>query len=105
VIGSALSQFPIIGDQLTNTAHPLQGSGAGLVIGILVALYGGLGFAVALQYAFNQAWAVPMDRRPDPLFARLRGLGVLGVLGLGCWSRPVWPPSAPPRTPRCPNSE
>lgn len=27
LIGSALAQFPIIGDQLTNTAHPLQGSG------------------------------------------------------------------------------
>ncbi|MBF6558552.1 MAG: YihY/virulence factor BrkB family protein [Acidimicrobiales bacterium] len=83
LIGSALAQFPIIGDQLTNTAHPLHGSATGLAVGILVALYGGLGFSVALQNAFNQVWAVPMDRRPDPLAARLRGLAMLGVLAVG----------------------
>lgn len=83
LIHGALSQFPVIGDQLSNTAQPLQGSGVGLGIGIGVALYGGLGFAVAMQNAFNQAWAVPMDRRPDPLAARLRGLGLLVILGVG----------------------
>src|SRR3712207_5138181 len=51
LVDSALAQFPIIGDQLTSTAHPLQGSGVGLAIGVLVALYGGLGVAVAIQNA------------------------------------------------------
>ena len=80
VIGSALAQFPIIGDQLTNTAQPLRGSAPALVIGILVALYGGLGFTTALQSAFNQVWGVPIDTRPDPVFTRLRGLALLGVI-------------------------
>lgn len=83
LISSALGQFPVIGDQLTDTAHPLHGSGTGLVIGILVALYGGLGFSVAIQNAFNQVWAVPMTRRPDLVVARLRGLALLGVLCIG----------------------
>jgi YihY family inner membrane protein len=80
LIGSALAQFPVIGDQLTNTAQPLHGSVPALVTGILVALYGGLGFTTALQTAFNQIWGVPVDTRPDPVFTRLRGLALLGLL-------------------------
>ena len=89
VIGSALSQFPIIGDQLTNTAQPLHGSTPALVTGILVALYGGLGFTTALQTAFNQIWGVPIDTRPDPVFTRLRGLALLGFSRSGCCSPPA----------------
>jgi membrane protein len=83
LVHSALAQFPIIGDQLTDNAHPLRGSGAGLVIGILVALYGGLGVAVAIQNALNQVWGVPMNRRPDPVRARLRSLLLLLLFGVG----------------------
>ncbi len=83
LIDSALSQFPIIGDQLTSSAQPLRGSGSGLVIGILVALYGGLGVAVAIQNALNQVWAVPVNKRPDPLRARLRSLLLLVLFGIG----------------------
>jgi len=83
LIDSALGQFPIIGDQLGSTAQPLRGSGWGLTIGILVALYGGLGVAVAIQNAFNQVWGVPVHRRPDPVRARLRSLLLLGLLGVG----------------------
>jgi YihY family inner membrane protein len=82
LIGSALAQFPIIGDQLKNTAQPLRGSAPALVTGIVVALYGGLGFTTALQTAFNQIWGVPIDARPDPLFTRLRGLALLGLLSV-----------------------
>jgi membrane protein len=61
----------------------LAGLRMGLTIGILVALYGGLGVAVAIQNAFNQVWGVPVHRRPDPIRARLRSLLLLGLLGLG----------------------
>jgi membrane protein len=83
LIHSALSQFPIIGDQLTSGTQPLRGSGAGLVTGLLVALYGGLGVAVAIQNALDQVWGVPVARRPNPFLARLRSLLLLGLLGLG----------------------
>ena len=83
ILDSALTQFPVLGEQLTDSVHPLQGSGMGLVIGVLVALYGGLGFTVALQNAFNTAWAVPMDQRPDALTARARGLAMLVILAVG----------------------
>ncbi|MCH6165384.1 YihY/virulence factor BrkB family protein [Pseudonocardia alaniniphila] len=83
LIHSALSQFPIIGDQLTSTAQPLRGSGFGLAIGIVVSLYGGLGVAVAVQNALNHVWGVPINKRPDPFHARLRSLLMLVLLGLG----------------------
>ena len=83
LIDSALSQFPIIGDQLTSTAKPLRGSGFGLTIGIVVSLYGGLGVAVAVQNALNHVWGVPINKRPDPFRARLRSLLMLALLGLG----------------------
>jgi YihY family inner membrane protein len=83
LVDSALAQFPIIGDQLTDNAQPLRGSGAGLAVGILVALYGALGVAVAIQNALNQVWGVPMNRRPDPVRARLRSMLLLLLFGVG----------------------
>jgi membrane protein len=83
LVDSALAQFPIIGDQLTSTAQPLQGSGFGLAIGVLVALYGGLGVAIAIQNALNQVWGVPVIKRPDPVRSRLRALRLIALFGLG----------------------
>jgi membrane protein len=83
LIDSALSQFPIIGDQLNSGTQPLRGSGWGLVTGILVALYGGLGVSVAIQNAFDQVWSVPVNKRPNPFLARLRSLLMLVLLGAG----------------------
>jgi membrane protein len=80
VIDSALSQFPVIGDQLQQPAH-LSGGVTGVLIGVLGALYGGLGIAVALQNAMNVAWNVPRNERPNPIAARLRGLVILAIVG------------------------
>jgi hypothetical protein len=90
LVDSALAQFPIIGDQLTDNAQPLRGSGTGLAVGILVALYGALGVAVAIQNAFNQVWGVPMNRRPDPVRARLRSMLLLLLFGRCRAQRRPW---------------
>jgi membrane protein len=55
----------------------------GSPFGILATLYGCLGAAEATQNAFNRAWAVPRNRRPNPVTARLRSLLLLPVLGAG----------------------
>ena len=83
LLGSALSQFPVIGKQLTSNIHGYHGSGAGIVVGITLAIYGGLGVAQAGQNAMNVVWAVPRNKRPNPLMARLRSLALLATLGLG----------------------
>lgn len=80
VIDSALSQFPVIGEQLAQPQR-LSGGIGGVLIGVLGALYGGLGIAVAVQNAMNVAWGVPRNERPNPFAARARGLLVLVTVG------------------------
>lgn len=80
ILDSTLSQFPIIGDELGDP-RGLQGSGVALVVGGLVALYGALGVAQAIQNTMNVAWAVPRHRRPNPIRARLRSLLVIVIGG------------------------
>ncbi len=77
---SVLGQFPVIGKQIK--VHALSGHVLALVIGLLTALWGGLGVTQAAQNAFDRVWAVPFKDRPDFLRARLRGLGLLAVLGV-----------------------
>jgi len=81
ILDSTLARFPLIADQLT-APEGLQGSTAAVVIGIIVALYGALGVAQATQNALNIAWAVPRNRRPNPIMARLRSVLLLAVAGL-----------------------
>ena len=82
VLHSTLSQFPIIGNQLQDNVHSLKGSALALAIGLIGALLAGLGITGATQTAFNQVWYIPHKRRPNFLLWRLRGLGLLFVLGL-----------------------
>jgi len=81
LLDSALSQFPVVGDQLGAPAE-LSGGVVGVVVGVLGSLYGGLGVAQAVQHAMNTAWSVPRNSRPNPFLARGRSLLLLGTAGL-----------------------
>ena len=74
VLDSTLVQFPVIGDQITANIRSFHGSTAGLVIGILGCVYGGLGIVQATQNTVNKVWGVPRGSRPSPVGARLRSL-------------------------------
>ncbi|WKV16106.1 YhjD/YihY/BrkB family envelope integrity protein [Janibacter limosus] len=78
ILDSALSEFPIVGDELRSTGTP-GGGPIGLLIGGLAALYGGLGVGQALQYASNTARMIPRNSRPNPFASRGRGLLLLAV--------------------------
>jgi membrane protein len=80
ILDSALSQIPLIGEQL-GTPEGLSGGTGAIVIGIVGSLYGGLGVAVAVQNAMNVAWSVPKNLRPDPIRARVRGFVLLLTVG------------------------
>ena len=82
VLHSTLSQFPVIGNQLQSNVHSLKGSGVALAIGLIGSLLAGLGITGATQNAFNEVWYIPHKRRPNFLTWRLRGLGLLVVLGV-----------------------
>jgi membrane protein len=83
ILSSALREIPVLGDQLRENVQGLRGSGRALVTGALIALYGVLNGSTAVQSAMDRIWGVPRYRRPDPFTARLRGLLLLGVLGVG----------------------
>lgn len=81
MLHSALSEFPGIGNQIRSSTG-LRGSGIGLAVGVVGALYGSLGAAQAMQNLMNVAWAVPRNRRADPIKSRLRSLALIGTAGL-----------------------
>ena len=81
ILDSTLRQFPVIGDQLTDP-HGLRGNGVALVVSVLVAVYGALGVAHAIQNAMNVIWAVPRCHRPNPLRLRLRSVLLIALAGL-----------------------
>ncbi|MFD8479429.1 YihY/virulence factor BrkB family protein [Kitasatospora sp. NPDC059673] len=83
VVNSALADFPIIGNQLRENVHSVQGSGLALVIGVLGLLYGALGIAQVLQHTMAEVWNVPGVRRPGYWPRLARSLALFGALGLG----------------------
>jgi membrane protein len=80
VENSVLGQFPVIGAQIK--VHALSGRVSALVIGLMASIFGGLGVTQAGQQALDRVWAVPFKDRPDFIHRRLRGLGLLAVIGL-----------------------
>lgn len=80
VMHSTLTQFPVIGSQLQQPEQ-LSGGTVAVVVGILGALYGGLGVGQAVQNAMDSVWAVPRNKRRDPIRSRTRSLLLLLVLG------------------------
>lgn len=102
IIGSALSQFPIIGDQIRENLPALTGEGVGVALGVgtAAALWAGLGVMQAAQNAFNDVWDIPMKSRPNFIQTRLRSLIMLVLLGtfalgatvlagVGTWEGPL----------------
>ncbi|WNM32956.1 YihY/virulence factor BrkB family protein [Streptomyces sp. Li-HN-5-11] len=83
VLNSALSEFPVIGDQIGHNIHSFHGSTVAVAIGVAGSFYGALNVAQAAQYALNKIFAVPRHARPDPFRSRLKGLKLLTLLGLG----------------------
>ncbi|MCH1865823.1 YihY/virulence factor BrkB family protein [Nocardioides sp. CFH 31398] len=81
ILDSALSNFPIVGEQL-GRPEGLQGSLTAIVVGVLTALYGASGLGQAIQNAMNVAWSVPRNSRPNPFLLRFKSLVLLVTAGL-----------------------
>ncbi|MFF8596930.1 YihY/virulence factor BrkB family protein [Streptomyces sp. NPDC015220] len=83
VLHSALSEFPVIGDQIGSNIHSFHGSAVAVAVGVVGSAYGALNVAQAAQHALNKIFAVPRHARPDPFHSRWRGLKFLTLLALG----------------------
>jgi membrane protein len=79
ILNGALGQIPLVSDQISRSG--LSGSGVALAVGVATSLLAGLGITGAAQKCFNRVWGVPVRERPNFLFQRLRGLGLLATLG------------------------
>jgi len=82
VLHSALTNFPIIGDQLGSADHPLTGSPLAVAVGIAGTIYGAQGVGQAALNAMHTVWNIPYVAWPNFWLRRLRGTAILAVLGL-----------------------
>lgn len=80
---SVITRFPVVGDDLTSQVGTVKGSGIALVIGLVTALWAGMGAVQVTQDAFNTIFDVPFLDRPKFVAKRVRSLLLLGVLGVG----------------------
>lgn len=79
IVDSTLAEFPVIGEQLRGES--LEGSGIGLLVGIVGSLLAGLGVVLELERVFDRIWDVPERRQSGFLGGRLRAIGLLALLG------------------------
>ncbi|MFT3714820.1 MAG: YihY/virulence factor BrkB family protein [Gordonia sp. (in: high G+C Gram-positive bacteria)] len=81
IIHKTLEYIPVVGEQLQEP-QGIHGNTVAIVIGLIGAVYGGLGVSVAVQNAMNAVWAVPRNSRPNPIVVRVRGFGMLITVGV-----------------------
>jgi uncharacterized BrkB/YihY/UPF0761 family membrane protein len=83
-VHSALSDFPVIGNQLGHNIHAIKG---GSVIALVIALVGlvwsSTGLAQAGLFTMAQVWNLPGPERPNYPRRLVRSLGFLGVMAVG----------------------
>ncbi|MBO0727735.1 MAG: YihY/virulence factor BrkB family protein [Acidimicrobiaceae bacterium] len=83
ILNSALAKFPIIGSDIAHNTHSLGAHPSiSLVIGLLLALWAGMGAVRAMENAMDTVWNVPHKHRPNMVASVTRGLAMLAVLGV-----------------------
>ena len=84
VLDAVAKQFPLIGQQLAGNVHALRRSSMiGLIVGLLVLIWGVSGLAQAGLFTMAQVWNLPGPARPGYVQRLGRAMTFLGVLGLG----------------------
>ncbi len=84
VLTAVAHQVPGIGDQLAGNVQQLRRSSIiGLVVGLVVLIWGATGLAQAGLFTMEQVWNLPGPARPGYVQRLGRALVFLGVLGFG----------------------
>ena len=82
LIDTVIAHFPGFGPQLQASIKTIQGSGIGLVVGVVGTLWGGLGITQSAQDAMNAVWNIPRKDRPPWGLRLVRSLGALVLLAV-----------------------
>ena len=91
VLNAVADQVPLLGPTLTGNVQTLQRSSTiGLIVGLIVLIYGCTGLAQAGLFTMGQVWNLPGPARPgylqrlgrSVLFLALLGAGVIVTTGL-----------------------
>lgn len=80
VFGHVAKMLPLLDP---STVSGLTGSVLALVLGLLTALWSGLGVVRTAQFAFDSVWEIPYHERPGMVQQALRSVWVLATIGLG----------------------
>jgi YihY family inner membrane protein len=80
VLAHVASVFPMLD---ARTVTGLTGTPWALIVGVLTALWSGLGVVRAMQFSLDSVWDVPEKERPSMLKQILRSLAVLATIGAG----------------------
>jgi membrane protein len=86
IIDGALSDIPVLGEQLQNDPASLTGNWWALIIGLGGALWSSTKAFVALQGALDDVWEVSVDHRdamPKQRGKALLGLAIIGAAQIG----------------------
>jgi Virulence factor BrkB len=87
IVDSVFAELPVVGPQIREDVSVLAGSGPALVIGVVLAVWAGLGVTLALSRAFDRFWGVPHVRRRHYFAARARGPGERDLRSVRCGDR------------------
>jgi len=84
VVSAVARQVPLIGHELTGNVHELRRSSViGLIVGLLVLIWGATGLAQAGLFTMEQVWNLPGPARPGYLQRLGRAALFLALLGVG----------------------
>ncbi len=83
---TTLHQFPVIGSEFNPAtgSSRLHGNVAGLVVGLVLLVYGAQGVTQTAQQAMATVWDIPKGKRPGFLPRLGRSIGALVIIG-GCF--------------------
>ena len=82
VSDALVERFGTLGSELEKTIQPTTGDAVTIVVGLVVALWAGLGVMQSLQVAFNTIWGIPREEQPTFARARLRSLVIIAAFGV-----------------------
>jgi YihY family inner membrane protein len=75
--------LPFVGQDMQQSLAPIVGNPFAVVVGVIVALWGGINAVRVAQDTMNRMWGVPRYRRPGFARAAARGAIVVALLGAG----------------------